>query len=137
MSQRSSIQQAAGYTLIALFSLILVFHLLVVSGIVDPGLVWGGKFHKTSEIIGFEIVSLALNAFFLLVTLRKTGKIRFIRKEALVNGILWGMAMLFLLNTLGNLLSENKMETLIFTPVTLLLSACCILLAMTRKAQKP
>jgi hypothetical protein len=129
MSHLSSSRQSAAYTLLVIFALTIVFHLLVITGIIDATIVWGGKFQTTSEIIGFEIVSIVLNTLFLLVILRKTGRLRMIRNEKVINGILWGMAALFLLNTLGNLLSENRIETLIFTPITLLLTLCCTLLA--------
>jgi hypothetical protein len=49
---------------------------------------------------------------------------------------LWAMAALFLLNTLGNLLSTNEFEKLVFTPLTLLLSLFSFRLALS-KEQSP
>jgi hypothetical protein len=42
---------------------------------------------------------------------------------------LWLMFALFLLNTVGNLLSKNRYEKLIFTPITLLSAVFCLILA--------
>jgi hypothetical protein len=43
---------------------------------------------------------------------------------------LWLMTGLFLLNTLGNALSKNKLEKRLFTPVTILLAIFSLTLAL-------
>jgi hypothetical protein len=42
----------------------------------------------------------------------------------------WLMTGLFLLNTLGNILSKNKLERNLFTPVTILLAIFSLIIAL-------
>jgi len=108
------------YILVSVFSMSIVFHLLVVFGIIDYHMVWGGRLNNKTEMIRFESVSLLLNAFFLFIILVKTQVIHLKCPQKLLTVILWMMIVLFALNTLGNLMSTNFYEKLIFTPLTLL-----------------
>jgi hypothetical protein len=45
----------------------------------------------------------------------------------------WIMAILFVLNTLGNIISKNKYEKIIFTPVTILLTLLMLILIFKEK----
>jgi hypothetical protein len=51
--------------------------------------------------------------------------------DKIVTYALWLMAALFLLNTLGNAVSKNKVEQSLFTPLTILLAMFSILLALS------
>jgi hypothetical protein len=108
--------------LILLFLLTIVFHLLVLFGIITYSIIWGGRITTLSKMYTFEAISISLNVFFLFVIIVKAGylKVRFPVK--MLDVILWVMCILFLLNTVGNLFSVNELEKIIFTPVTLLLS---------------
>lgn len=44
--------------------------------------------------------------------------------------MLWAMAMLFFLNTIGNIFSTNRLEAIIFTPLTFILAFLCVRLAI-------
>ena len=50
--------------------------------------------------------------------------------------ILWFMSTIFILNTFGNLLAKSSIETMIFTPITLLLSVFCLYLALNFKVNE-
>ena len=80
----------------------------------------------------FELISLLLNALFLVVMLIDAGFVKMRTSDKLIKGIIWGMVVLFMLNTVGNLLSENDFEKLVFTPLTLILSIGLSFLAMSK-----
>lgn len=107
----------------------LLFHLSVLVQLVPYRIVWGGRLQSVSNMYRFEAVSLALNAFFLLVVLAKCGVLRLKISPGVFRWVLTGMALLFLLNTAGNLFSDNNTERLLFTPLTLLLATLSFLLA--------
>jgi hypothetical protein len=132
MLKSSFVQKTAAYVMIELLGLALVFHLLVLSGIIDYRIVWGGRLSTTGEMIVFEAVSILSNAVFLLIVLRKIGRLKFIPNEKVINGVLWAMAVVFLLNTAGNLLSLNEWERNIFSPLTFVLTVCCVILALRK-----
>ncbi len=110
--------------------LTIVFHLLVITGIIPYAIVWGGRLKTQEEMYRFESVSILLNLFFLAVILIKTNVFKMPAFTKFVNVILWFMALLFLVNTFGNLFSVSLLERIIFTPVTLLLSVASAVLAL-------
>ena len=56
-------------TLILMFSLILLFHLSIIIGLIDYSIVWGGRLNSKSEMYSFEFTSILLNMFFLMIVL--------------------------------------------------------------------
>lgn len=117
--------RSASKLLIGLFSLIIGFHLLIVTGFIPNEIVWGGKLSSSSEILRFEILSILVNLLLLAVILMDAGFIKNRLPSKFLEIMLWFMVVLFLLNTVGNLYSTNRLETLIFTPVTLILALLC------------
>ncbi len=104
--------------LIILFSVTIVFHLLVLLGLIPYDMVWGGRLQTKTEMIQFEVVSIIVNLLFLFVLSIRRGWFKVKVSNSIIKGFLWFMVGLFLLNTVGNLLSESRMEMLIFTPLT-------------------
>jgi hypothetical protein len=51
----------------------------------------------------------------------------------IINGFLWGMSVLFILNSIGNLASNNNLEKIIFTPITLVLAICGLILVLKKE----
>jgi hypothetical protein len=115
-----------------LFSIIMIFHFLILVGIIPYTIVWGGRLNSDIEMYRFEAVSLLLNAFFLLTVLLKMNFIKITIPIKIFNGLFWAMSLLFFLNTVGNLLSKNELELLIFTPITALLCVFSIIVALDK-----
>ncbi|MDX2173063.1 MAG: hypothetical protein SFY56_08085 [Bacteroidota bacterium] len=115
---------------VVIFLMTIVFHILVILKIIPYKLVWGGRLKSDKDMYRFEIVSLILNVFFLLVVCVRCEFIAIAINVNILRIILWIMAALFLLNTIGNLLSKNRNEKVIFTPITLLLTLFSIILAV-------
>lgn len=112
-------------SLIGIFSLAMVFHVLVLTGVVPYRQVWGGRLKTREEMLAFESVSLLLNALFLAVLLAKANLLNVRLPRRFVNATLWVMVVLFALNTVGNLFAAQPLERYIATPITLALSVLC------------
>lgn len=119
-----------------IFGLTIIFHALVLAGIIPFDIVWGGKIQSETEMFKLEIVSVALNLFFLFVVLAKSNIIVLPVSQLFFRGMFWLMTALFLLNTLGNLLSENHLEKLIFTPLTLVLAVFSFIVASSKRQEQ-
>lgn len=119
-----------------LFGLTIVFHLLVVAKIIPFDIVWGGRIQSESEMLKLELVSIALNLFFLFVVFAKAEIIKVRISAKFFRGMFWLMTALFLLNTLGNLMSENHLEKIIFTPITLILTVFSLILASSKRQEQ-
>tara|TARA_B100001245_G_C22863461_1_gene415235 strand:+ start:342 stop:839 length:498 start_codon:yes stop_codon:yes gene_type:complete len=121
--------------LIAIFSLLIIFHILIITSVIPYDIVWGSRLSSVNEMIVFEAVSLGLNVVFLGVILMHSQIIKPILPNKVIKGLLWAMMALFILNTLGNLTSDNAFEKIVFTPVTILLSLSLFLVAKSKKSE--
>jgi hypothetical protein len=129
----SKLKLIAGYLMITIFGLILIFHILIITGNIPYTIVWGGRLQSKLDMYRFESVSILLNSIFLLVVLLKMEIIKLRIPLKTVKIMLWLMVVLFLLNTIGNLFSINFWERIIFTPLTLLLSVSAFVLVRKEK----
>ncbi len=121
MRRLISVHTAARSVIIVL-SLIIIFHLLVLAGIIPYKIVWGGRLENTTDMIRFEVVSIGLNLFMLAIVANKAGYLNWGKSKQWIRIGLWIMVVLFSINTLGNLVAINIWEKIIFTPLTLLLA---------------
>ena len=119
--------------LLTILSLVVVFHLLVMTGVVPYGIVWGGNLKEYSQMLTFEAVSIVLNLVMLAVVAVYAGMLKVKVNPLLIRIAIWIMFALFLINTVGNIFSKNEMERIIFTPITLVLSIFCLRLATSQK----
>lgn len=127
----------SAYTLISLFCLISVFHVLVLLQIIPFTIVWGGRLKTESDMYVFESISLIINVCMLAVVLIKKEIIRLNIPPIMITVALWLMCLLFFINTLGNLTAIDPFEKIVFTPITLLLSLTSLILAFEKKAKQP
>ena len=130
-------ERVAANSLLGILSLVTVFHLFVVMGIIPFEIVWGGRLESTDQMIVFESVSLLVNIIMILVVMLHTGRFKVRADQRITTVVLWFMTILFLINTVGNLLSTNQTEKIIFTPLTAILCVFCFRLAIGRKTAVP
>ena len=120
----------AATLMLVLLSCIVVFHLFVLSGAIPYNVVWGGRLESASQMYMFEVVSITINLMVITIIGIKAGYIKpFISKRALTF-LLWALAMLFALNTVGNLFATTILETILFTPLTLISAVLCYRMAI-------
>jgi hypothetical protein len=91
-------------------------------------ILWGGKIKTIDELLKFEIISLVVSIFCLIIVL--------VRSQSLISIFidfsrvtLWLLFFLFILNTIGNLIAESIFEKF-FALVTLILSILCLRMAL-------
>jgi len=128
--KNSVTEKFATTALLIIFILVMLFHVLVLLGIIPFDMVWGGRLKSKEEMIPFEITSIALNSVMLGIVMIQAGLLKVKVKPIVLKIAFWCMFVLFAINTIGNIFSNNELERLIFTPLTLLLSVFCLRLAI-------
>jgi dolichol kinase len=83
-----------------------------------------------------EAISIAINSVMLFIILIYSGAVKLNINRKIIIGAIWLMFGIFLLNTLGNLMAKNSLETYIFTPLTMILSICCFRMAAFKNQQQ-
>lgn len=121
---------------IIILSGIIIFHFLVIAGIIPFNIAWGGNLSGKSQLYTMEAISIAINTLMLFIILIYCGAIKININRNVIIGAVWVMFGLFMLNTLGNLMAKNRLETYIFTPLTLILSIFCFRIAAFENRQK-
>jgi hypothetical protein len=125
-------ERTATYCILSVLSLIIIFHVFVVIGVIPFQIVWGGRLTDHSQMVRFEAVSIAINLIMLSIVVIHAGMIQIRIKPQIIRVALWCMCSLFLLNTVGNIFSTNTLETIVFTPLTAILSLCSFRLAIRK-----
>ena len=125
MQQLISQKQAISI-LIALLTAVLIFHALVLTGVIPYAIVWAGKISTAAEMRKLEVISILVNAFAILILILKAGYIQNKIPVKILNLIIWLLAVLFSLNTIGNLFAESGFELYFFTPLTFILAVLCL-----------
>ena len=121
----------AGNTLLIILGLLIVFHLLVIAGIIPYGIVWVGKINNRTQLLRMESISLVVLVLAILLVASKMGYLTFLNNPSVINGGMWVLFAFFLLNTLGNLTAKSPIEKYGFGTLTLLMSLCYLVLAIS------
>lgn len=117
--------------LLFLLSLFLVLHIAILLKLIPYNLVWGGRLKSDKEMYRFEIFSILINALFVIIILAQGTFLMIDIPRKIITYALWLMTGLFLLNTLGNVASKNKLEQRLFAPITILLTIFSLILALS------
>ena len=112
---------------------ITIFHMAILFKVIPYEITWGGRLKSDSEMYVFESISLAINFFLGLVLLIKGEYVKQILPLKVVNLILWAFLVLFLLNTIGNLVAKTNFEKY-FAIITL--SFSILIWIILRKSKK-
>jgi hypothetical protein len=128
--RRRIAKRTAANIALGAFSFILLFHLAVLLGFVPLDMVWGGRLENAEQMRLFESVAIAVNLFMATLVVWSVGYRPSPLPPKVLRGLLWAMAALFALNTVGNLFALNSLESILFTPVTAALSVLMARLAM-------
>ncbi|MEQ9099673.1 MAG: hypothetical protein RIF36_21645 [Imperialibacter sp.] len=120
----------AAHAMIVTLSLVLVYHLTIITGLIPYEATWGGRLQSREQMLRFETVSIVVNLFILTVILIKGGYLKLKLPAIVLKVLLWAFAVLFALNTVGNLASTSVLELIIFTPLTAVSAVFCARLAV-------
>ena len=124
--------QTAGNVLLALFGLLVAFHILIVFNLLPSTIVWGGRAGSSPNLGTFLVISLVLNVLFAIVVAAKMGYIEVGSLSKVLNIVLWIIFAYLILNTAGNRASHSSFETLLFTPITIVAAFLVLRLALER-----
>ena len=125
-------KQNAIYGSLLIMVSIIIFHLLILAGIVPYNIVWGGRLSSPNQMFWVELLSITVNIAMLFIVGQKAGLLRALLSRNVITTALWVMCALFVVNTFGNMLSVNSFEKLVFTPLTFLLALFSWKLATSR-----
>lgn len=112
----------AGNILIVIFSLLFLFHIFVLIGIVPRNIVWAGKIKTKKELIIMESISLFISLLAFFIVGLKIKHLNFIEYSAMIDIGIWFLLGLFIFNTLGNLNAKNRIEKYGFGTLTFIIS---------------
>jgi hypothetical protein len=127
-------ERTAVRIILVLLSLVIVFHILVLTGAVPYKVVWGGRLKTKADMLRFETMSILINVFMIAIVAIYAGYIKLPISGIVIRILLWLLAGIFALNTVGNLASLNTFEQIVFTPLTLVLCLLFVRLAISKPA---
>lgn len=124
--------RTAAIVALAILGAVVIFHLLVIAGVIPKTIVWGGRISDPRKVVGMEVVSILI----VLVAAAVFG----FRWRSVGTGnpsLVWAMATwalvgLFTLNTVGNLFARTPFERFVMTPLTLILALLALRLALEK-----
>lgn len=117
--------------LIAMFSAlgaVLVFHALIIAGVIPYSQVWAGRLKSHEEMIQFETVSIVMNLFMLFIFFRKYYLLRKGKTNKVIDAFIWIFLGLFVLNTVGNFFSQSIWELILGSLMTAVSAVLCYLI---------
>lgn len=104
-----------------LIGVIILLHSAILMKIIPYNITWGGRIENNIEMYVFEIMSILINLFLVVLLLLRGRYLSCFIPMKVVNILLWAFLFLFGINTLGNIFAETTFEkslsllTLIFT----------------------
>ena len=104
-----------------LIGVIILLHSAILMKIIPYNITWGGRLENNIEMYVFEIMSILINLFLVVLLLLRGRYLSCFIPMKVVNILLWAFLFLFGINTLGNIFAETTFEkslsllTLIFT----------------------
>ena len=118
-----------------LLGTVIIFHSCIVLKIIPYKITWGGRLQNDTEMYLFESISILINLFLAFVLSIKGNYLTEIIPMKIVNVALWIFWVLFVLNTVGNVMAKTYFEKSFF--LLTLTSAILIWIALKKdKKQK-
>jgi len=112
------------------FTASIFFHIGVLLSIFPNDIIWGGR-TGIDNWRQFEMISTFINLLFLGIVYWRQGLLPLAARPKLFRVLFMLMAVLFALNTVGNLLAKNPVEMWVFTPITGLSTLFCFQIGRT------
>jgi membrane protease YdiL (CAAX protease family) len=107
--------------ILGMLLMVTVFHFFIMVKLIPYDIAWGGRLKNDTEMYIFEAISILINLFLISIVSIKGNYLKLRVNEKVINSILWIFFILFLLNTIGNLLAKTNFEK-IFSVLTLILA---------------
>ena len=111
--------------MMGLLSIVILFHLCVLFGMISYQIVWAGKLKSKEEMYVFETVSILLNVSLMIIVYLKYQNVKKSVTNRIVDLMIWVFVILFALNTIGNIFANSLMEQFLGTILTFVSSILC------------
>lgn len=118
-----NIRKIIKYFLIILFMLVIWYHFLVIFSILDYKNSWWWRLETKEQMYVFESISIfifCLVSYFYWINLWYFTKNK--KTQKFSKNIMWLFFIIFFINTIWNLFAKEKLEMVIATPITFLLT---------------
>ncbi len=122
----------AGKITITIIVLFIIFHILVLLGVVPSNIVWGGQIAEESTVMRHEILRLLVSFIFLAIIIEKLNQNKITKFKKLSNAAFWFIYIYFIITSIAKLALAVTLEKLIFIPVTVILSVLLFRLAIEK-----
>jgi hypothetical protein len=120
MTHIFSVRNTAIY-LLCIFALLVLFHLGIISGVLPDNIVWADRFPDRATLVKMEMVSVTVLILAAIPVAIKGGLLNWRLRPMILQGLLWLLLLLFLLNTLGNATAPHPVEKYGFGVLTFLI----------------
>tara|TARA_R110000868_G_scaffold301889_2_gene562389 strand:- start:483 stop:884 length:402 start_codon:yes stop_codon:yes gene_type:complete len=117
-----------------LLGTLLIFHLLIFTEQIPYDKVWAGKLNSVGEMKSFEVFSILINFFMVIILFIKYKLLGSGKRNKAIDILIWIFVVFFALNTLGNLFAKSLIELILGSFLTLVCSILCFIIV---KKEKP
>ena len=111
-----------------ILGLVILFHLFIYFEQIPYDKVWAGKLNSVEEMKSFETFSIIINVFMMIIFNIKYKQLESKKRNKAIDIIIWIFALLFGLNTLGNLFAQHTLELIFGTLLTLISTILCVII---------
>lgn len=127
-------EKFAANTLLTIFALLGIFHLLMLFNLLPENIVWGGgAVGSNTNFRLLETISLVVTLIYGVIVAVRVGYLSLHRFKRTITALLWFMFAYLLFNTVGNLASSSSTERWVLTPVTILAALLVLRLLLIKK----
>jgi hypothetical protein len=123
--------EIAAWIAISIFLLMALFQFLLALGAPIGKMAWGGNYKilpKKLRIASF--ISAGIFLFAIIIILESAELFIIFNQPTIVNIFNWILVCIFGLSTLGNIMSKSRLEKIVMTPVALVLTTLCFIIAI-------
>lgn len=107
----------------------LLYHTLIIAQVISYANAWGGRLPSLQAMYIFEAISFISQLAFIGFALARYKKSGGKTMQKVLTIIFYLISALLFLNTIGNILSNSTFESLLFTPITLVMAFVALRLA--------
>jgi len=108
----------AFYTILVLVISLLIYHTLIITGILSADNVWLGRLQNSEEILRHELASISLLIFVLVFML-----LNIINKANFISKYIYLLySVILFINGIANFFAQSKFELFVFTPLAFFMS---------------
>lgn len=132
LSKSSTVQLSANIATV-LFAFFIGVQLLVAIGIIPISILWGGRQTELTKALQITsmVAALVLGAFIYVIRYR-AGLLGGVPQPTVIRVAAWVVTAYLALNTLGNFASVSPVEKFLFGPLTILMTAACLIVAASQ-----